>query len=47
MRSSYNDKTLFTDEINLFIGKNFLITVSGHNSDDRKPLKNIEEAMVE
>jgi len=40
---SYEDKNLFTDEVNLFIGKNFLITVSGHNSDDRRPLKNIEE----
>lgn len=39
----YNDETLYTDEVNLFIGKNFLITVSGHNSDDRRPLKNIEE----
>lgn len=40
---SYKDKTLFTDEVNFFIGKDFLITVSGHNSDDRRPLKNIEE----
>ena len=40
---SYQDQNLYTDEVNLFIGKNFLITVSGHNSDDRKPLKNIEE----
>jgi len=40
---SYKDKTLYTDEVNLFIGTNFLITVSGHNSDDRRPLKNIEE----
>jgi magnesium transporter len=39
----YQDQTLYTDEVNLFIGKNFLITVSGHNSDDRRPLKNIEE----
>lgn len=39
----YQDETLYTDEVNLFIGKNFLITVSGHNSDDRRPLKNIEE----
>ncbi len=42
---SYNDKTLFTDEINLFIGKNFLITVSGYKSDDRNPLRDIVEAM--
>lgn len=40
---SYEDKTLFTDEVNFFIGKNFLITVSGHNSENRKPLKNIAE----
>ena len=39
----YRDQNLYTDEVNLFIGKNFLITVSGHNSDDRRPLKNIEE----
>jgi magnesium transporter len=38
---SYAGKTLFIDEINLFIGKNFLITVSGHNSGTRKPLDNI------
>ena len=38
---SYKEKTLFTDEINLFIGKNFLITVSGHNSEGRRPLNNI------
>ena len=29
---------LHIDEINLFIGKNFLITVSGNNSDERRPL---------
>ena len=40
---SYKDETLYTDEVNLFIGKNFLITVSGHNADDRRPFKNIEE----
>jgi len=39
---SFADKTLHIDEINLFIGKNFLITISGHNSDTRKPLNNIE-----
>lgn len=40
---SYEDKTLFTDEVNFFIGKNFLITVSGHKSENRKPLRNIAE----
>ena len=39
----YKNKTLYTDEVNLFLGKNFLITVSGHNSEDRMPLKNVEE----
>jgi magnesium transporter len=42
----YYDQTLYTDEVNFFIGRNFLITVSGHNSGDRRPLKNIEE-MIE
>ena len=40
---SYSKNELFIDEVNLFIGKNFLITVSGHHSDGRKPLNNIEE----
>jgi magnesium transporter len=40
---SYIENTLFIDEINLFLGKNFLITVSGHHADDRKPLNNISE----
>ncbi|MCE5344826.1 MAG: magnesium transporter CorA family protein [Bacteroidales bacterium] len=38
---TYIEKTLYVDEINLFIGKNFLITVSGHNSGARNPLNNI------
>jgi len=38
---SYTNRTLFIDEIDLFIGKNFLITVSGINSDERKPLNGI------
>ncbi len=38
---SYKDLELKTDEVNLFIGKNFLITVSGHNSEGRRPLNNI------
>ena len=40
---SYSGKTLFIDEVNLFIGKNFLITVSGNNSGTRKPLNNIAD----
>ncbi len=39
---TYKDKNLYTDEVNLFIGRNFLITVSGHNSEDRRPLNDIE-----
>ena len=40
---SYAKSSLFIDEVNLFIGKNFLITVSGHQSDERKPLNNITD----
>lgn len=43
---AYKNKTLFIDEVNLFLGKNFLITVSGHHSEERKPLDNIED-MIE
>jgi magnesium transporter len=39
---SYKDKTLQIDEIDIFIGENFLITVNGYHSDDRKPLNGIE-----
>jgi len=42
---SYLDKELFIDEVNLFIGRNFLITVSGHNSDSRRPLDKLEEVI--
>jgi magnesium transporter len=42
---SYEKNALFIDEVNLFIGKNFLITVSGHNSDGRKPLDRLEEVI--
>ncbi len=38
----YHQRVLHVDEINLFIGKNFLITVSGPNSEERKPLAEIE-----
>ena len=38
----YAQRVLHVDEINLFIGKNFLITVSGPNSEERKPLAEIE-----
>lgn len=42
---TYQNKELFTDEINLFIGKNFVITVSGHNSDERRPLYGLVEVI--
>jgi len=38
---SYKDQMLHIDEIDFFIGRNFLITVSGINSDGRKPLNNV------
>ncbi len=38
---SYKEKQLFVDEIDLFIGKNFLVTVSGITSEGRKPLNGI------
>jgi len=38
---SYKEKQLFIDEIDIFIGRNFLITVSGINSEERKPLNGI------
>jgi magnesium transporter len=39
---SYAEKTLKIDEVDLFIGENFLITVSGYNSEDRKPMNGID-----
>jgi magnesium transporter len=38
---SYKEKQLFIDEVDLFIGKNFLVTVSEINSEGRKPLNDI------
>ena len=38
---SYINEELFIDEVNLFLGKNFLITVSGVNSADRRPLSDV------
>jgi magnesium transporter len=43
---NYSGKSLSIDEVNLFIGKNFLITVSGHNSDTRRPLADIERIVA-
>ena len=42
---TYLDKELYVDEINLFIGSNFLITVSGHNSGGRRPLQEAVRAV--
>lgn len=41
----YSDKTIYIDEVDLFLGKNFLITVSGINSGDRNPLNGIIEVI--
>jgi magnesium transporter len=38
---TYADKTLYIDEVNLFIGKNFLITINGRDSGTRRPLNDI------
>ena len=38
---SYKDKFLYIDEVDFFVGKNFLITVSGINAEGRKPLNGI------
>lgn len=43
---SYREKMLKIDEIDIFIGKNFLVTVSGINSEGRKPLNNIEKIVA-
>lgn len=42
---SFIEKTLYIDEVDFFIGKNFIITVSGHNADTRKPFSNIESML--
>jgi magnesium transporter len=39
---SYLEKRLSIDEVDFFIGKNWLITVSGINAEGRAPLKNVE-----
>jgi len=38
----YQNKTLNIDEVDMIIGENFLITVNGCNSENRKPLNGIE-----
>lgn len=42
---TYKEKVLHIDEVDLFIGENFLITASGYNSDERKPIKGIESVI--
>jgi magnesium transporter len=39
---SYKEKTLQVDEVDMFIGENYLITVSGFHSENRKPMNGIE-----
>jgi magnesium transporter len=39
---TYADKRLAVDEVDLFIGEKFLVTVSGHSSHERRPLHGIE-----
>jgi magnesium transporter len=43
---SYKEEQLFIDEVDLFLGKNFFISVSGINSEGRKPLNNIERIVA-
>jgi magnesium transporter len=43
---SYKEKQLNIDEVDYFIGKNFLVTVSGINSNGRKPLSDIEKIIA-
>lgn len=38
----YNDLELITDEVDIFTGKNFIITVSGFAENSRMPLANLE-----
>jgi magnesium transporter len=40
---TYSDRILSVDEVDLFVGENFLITVSGYQSEGRKPLNGIEQ----
>ena len=41
----YTDGQLFMDEVDLFIGENFLITVSGRDTEARRPLRGIEQVV--
>jgi magnesium transporter len=42
---TYVDKTLFVDEVDFFIGENFLITVSGFRAEGRDQLNGIESRL--
>lgn len=42
---AYVDKTLFVDEVDFFIGENFLITVSGFNANGRDALNGMESRL--
>jgi len=39
---SYTDRELSVDEVDMFIGEKFLITVSGYDPEARRPLKDIQ-----
>ena len=43
---NYENQILKVDEVNLFIGRSFLITVSGVNSEERRPLAAIEKTLT-
>ena len=42
----YDKRVLHVDEINFFIGKDFLITICGNNSDERNPLEDVESMIL-
>lgn len=42
---SYSEGTVHIDEIDLFIGENFLVSVSGYHSDKRRPMNGIESVI--
>jgi magnesium transporter len=42
---TYIDKMLSIDEVDLFIGENFIITVSGNRAEGRHPLNGIESRL--
>ena len=43
---SYADRKLSVDEVGLFIGDNFLVTISGHASEARRPLADIDRVVA-